>query len=380
MCRSDASRAAGIVVWLLVASTLVACAAPSRPPGAVTDLKPAERPAPNSVEAGMWMQVEVTEAQLRTSGALVRDPALRAYVQGIACRVAGQHCASIRVYVVRDGAFYASMAPNGMVKVGTGLLLRVANEAQLAYVFGHEIGHYLRRHSLQRWEDVKAKSANLDVERASIAAFSRDNEREADHIGYELLVRAGYDPREAPRAWERLLLEASARPSMPNPFFATHPTGSERLATLRDYAETVVVADGAELRTGREEYLAQLHRIRRWLLDDEVHRRQFRSSESLLRRLIEDGDGLAELHFYVGEIHRLRGTEEDLPKATEAYRRALELPAAPPEAWRSLGIVYVRTGDPAAARDAFTRYLELAPDAEDRDLIKNQIVDLQAAP
>src|SRR5882672_802504 len=235
MFRSDMSSARGVLMALLAPALLVACATAGPPPGRVADLKPAERPAPNSNEAGLWMQVERTESQLRTSGTLVRDPALQAYIQGIACRVAGPHCDGIRVYVVRTPTFYASMAPNGMVRVGTGLLLRVANEAQLAYVLGHEIAHYLRRHSLQRWEDIRAKSANIANERDSIAAFSRENEREADQLGYELLVKAGYDPREAPRAWERLLAERSARSSAPpNPFFATHPTSAERLAMLRE--------------------------------------------------------------------------------------------------------------------------------------------------
>lgn len=48
------------------------------------------------------------------------------------------------------------MAPNGMMSVYTGLLLRTQNEAQLAAVLGHEIGHYLARHSLQRFEVEQA--------------------------------------------------------------------------------------------------------------------------------------------------------------------------------------------------------------------------------
>jgi len=59
------------------------------------------------------------------------------------------------------------MAPNGMMQVATGLLLRTANEAQLAYVLGHELGHYRRRHSMQRWSDFQAKAGNLGPEPAA---------------------------------------------------------------------------------------------------------------------------------------------------------------------------------------------------------------------
>ena len=55
--------------------------------------------------------------------------------------------------LVRTPYFNASMAPNGMMQVWSGLLLRVDNEAQLAAVLGHEIGHYLARHSVERLRD-----------------------------------------------------------------------------------------------------------------------------------------------------------------------------------------------------------------------------------
>jgi len=379
MFRSDVRRVRSALTLALVPAMLTACASAGAP-APVADLKPAERPASNSNEAGLWMQGDRSEVLLRTSGTLVRDPMLQAYIQGIACRVAGPHCDSIRVYVVRTPRFYASMSPNGMMRVGTGLLLRVANEAQLAFVLGHEIGHYLRRHSLQRWEDLKAKSANIANERDSIAAFSRENEREADQLGYELLVKAGYDPREAPRAWERLAAERAARSSTPpNPFFATHPTSAERIKTLRDYAEGVVLPT-AEPRTGRAEFVAHLGPILGRLLTDEVRGRQFQSSETLLGHLITDGDRLGDLHFYMGEIYRLRDQGDDLSKAVEAYQRALDFAEAPPETLRSLGIIHLRRRDRPAAQDAFARYLERRPNAADREMIQSQIAELQASP
>ena len=369
----------GVLTLVLVPAMLTACASVG-PPTPVADLKPAERPASNSNEAGLWMQGDRSEALLRTSGTLVRDAMLQTYIQSVACRVAGPHCDSIRVYLVRTPRFYASMSPNGMMRVGTGLLLRVANEAQLAFVLGHEIGHYLRRHSLQRWEDLKAKSANIANERDSIAAFSRENEREADQLGHELLVKAGYDPREAPRAWERLAAERAARSTTPpNPFFATHPTSAERIKTLREYADAVVMPS-AELRTGRAEFAAHLGPILGRLLNDEVHSRQFQSSETLLGHLIADGDRLGELHFYKGEIYRLRDQADDLAKAVESYQRALAFADAPPETHRSLGILHLRKGDRSAARDAFARYLERRPNAADREMIQSQIAGLQASP
>ena len=367
----------GFLVFALVAPLLGACATGRGPTGPVADLRPAESPSGNTDEAGMWMQTERTETRMRISAAVVHDPALNDYIHGLVCRLSAEHCAAIRVYVVRDPAFMASMGPTGLLKVHTGLLLRMANEAQLSFVLGHEIGHYVRRHSLQRWEDFKAKSTYLGLEAESIAEFSRVNEREADQIGYTLLVKAGYDPREAARVWEAMLAESPSKNPPPTLFIGAHPSTAERLANLRESAATAATT-GADLRIGRDEYLAQLKRIRHWLLDDEVGRRQFKQTQVVMRRLIEEGDGLGDLHFHAGEMHRRRGAPEDLTTAISEYRRALDFPDAPPEAYRSLGIVYARRGDRTAARDAFARYLEKRPTAEDHELIERQLADLEA--
>lgn len=377
-------RGAGVLATVLVLALLVACAAPRGAPGPVADLTPTGRPVQGTDEASLWAQADHTEDLLKRSPRVVRDPALQGYVHAIVCRLAGSHCPGIRVYVVRHPEFDASMRPNGLMQVSTGLLLRTANEAQLAYILGHEIAHYLRRHSMQSWEDFQAKAVNLRGEIAGMAAFSRDQEREADQLGFELMVKSGYDPRQAPRAWERVMVETPTPgrgrgTSSANPFLETHPPTAERFRSLTDQAEKTAAA-ASEPRVGRDDYLALLRAIRGALLNDEVRRRQFASSEALLRFLVEDGDGLGELHFYAGEIHRLRGAPGDLTRAVAAYQRALTFPDAPPETQRSLGLVHLRIGDRAAARDALTRYLEQRPKAEDRDLIESEVADLARSP
>jgi predicted Zn-dependent protease len=387
------TRGRRVAVLMLTVSLTAGCATPSGPGGSATALKPGQRPEAKSDEAGLWMQMDRVEAEIVASPAVVHDRALTEYVDGIVHRLAGPQHPGIRVYVIRNAEFNASMAPNGMLQVWTGLFLRTANEAQLAYVLGHELAHYLRRHSLQLWQNVTTKSATLEVigmvltggaagkgmqmaALGSAAAFSRDNEREADEVGFELMVKAGYDPREAARSWDRLLAETATRSGQRQPtiFFATHPSTAERVATLQERsAKTTPTA--TELRIGREEYLAAVRPLRRRLLNDEVHRRQFAASEVLLRELLQDGDGLGVVNFAVGELHRLRGDADDAPKAIEAYRRALTYPDAPPETDRNLGQVLLRSGDRSAARDALSRYLERNPNAEDRELIKSQLSD-----
>jgi tetratricopeptide (TPR) repeat protein len=83
------------------------------------------------------------------------------------------------------------------------------------------------------------------------------------------------------------------------------------------------------------------------------------------------------VQFFQGELYRLRGEAGDDEKAIAAYEKAGALGAAPVETQRSLGLVLMKTRQPARARAAFVRYLELRPDAQDRDMIRDYLKRLE---
>jgi hypothetical protein len=363
---------------LVAAALLAACATPGGAPGPVTDLRPAERPARDSDEAALWLLAERREEDVRSSPRILRDTALQEYVHGVACRLAGPQCRDLRVYVAREAEFSAWVAPNGTIRVTTGLLLRLASEAQLAYVLGHEIAHYRRRHALQRWGEIVARSRNIAREVSGIAAFSREQEHEADQLGFDLMLQAGYDVREAPRALERLRIDLREANRSANVFMATHPDAAERLARLLEYATHA--ERSARAFVGQDEYRARLRPFWRRLLHDEVRRRDFADSERLLALLTIDSEDPGGAHFALGEVRRLRATGSDLDNAIASYRQALEFADAPPEALRGLGLVHARMRDRASAADALARYLERRPDAEDRALIESQLAELRGVP
>ena len=122
-------------------------------------MNPGFRPDGASDENGLWDQFDREEKSLKRSRFIIRDPGLNAYVNALVCKVAGDYCRDIRVYLVRTPYFNASMAPNGMMQIWSGCLLRCQSEAQLAAIIGHEVGHYLRRHGLDRFHDAQQKTA-----------------------------------------------------------------------------------------------------------------------------------------------------------------------------------------------------------------------------
>jgi predicted Zn-dependent protease len=347
------------------------------------------RPDLSSDEGGLWSMMDREEVRLRRSPFTIRDPQLRGYIQDILCRLGGEHCPDIRVHLVHTPLVNANMAPNGMMQIWSGLMLRMDNEAQLAAVLGHEMGHYLARHSVDQLRDIKSRSAfgqflgmfglvgaagQLAV-LASSFAYSRDKEREADRISVILMRRAGYDPAEAAKVWENLLLELKARPggdpAKTSPMFASHPPAEERNAILTQLAEA---APGGVI--NEEIWQENTRPFRReWLLD-EVKRGQYEESLALLTRMINRTPSQPELLYARAEVYRLRAKDRDLDTAIGDYLAAAAVGGEPPETHRGLGMIYRLRHQLPEARSSFARYLELAPDAPDHPMIESYVEEL----
>jgi predicted Zn-dependent protease len=220
-------------------------------------LPPGYSPSMSSEEAGLWMQFDKFEAAVKTGPNIVRDEKLNAYVSGVICKLAGEYCPSIRVYIVDTPEWNAFCSPNGMVEVNTGLLLQMKNEAQFAFVLGHEITHYLHRHSLDGLRnkvnttgflmvfDLAAAGAGVgvgvdprglislanDIGAYSLIAYTRDQERDADDGGFKRATSLGYSPNEASAIWEAMIAENKADPNFSrSAFFSDHPGEEERVA------------------------------------------------------------------------------------------------------------------------------------------------------
>jgi len=158
--------------------------------------------------------------------------------------------------VIESPTQNAFCLPGGKVAVYTGILPICQTEAGLAVVMSHEIGHAIARHggermSLQTAEN-KAKEALQYIMReqsdntqqivltaygagaqyGAILPYSRKHELEADHIGIMLMAKAGYDPSEGPKFWERFAGEKDG--AAPMEFMSTHPSDARRSAALRD--------------------------------------------------------------------------------------------------------------------------------------------------
>ncbi len=378
-----------LIASLLMLAVLAGCAS-TQP---LRDNAPGTRPVAGSDEDQLWYAMERAEQELQRSPLLVRDEALNAYVRDVACKAAADHCTDLRVYVMDVPEFNASMAPNGTMLVWTGTLLRMHDEAELAFVLGHETGHFTAQHSLRQWRRIKDTTSFLSVFQvlafgggaanaallgglaghATLFKFSRDMEREADQTGVEALLREGYDPRAGVALWTRMLAEEKARPYQKRMvLFSTHPPSDERLADIRSAAEARGNPAGD---LGRARFLAATRPfLPRWLSADLAQRR-YASSILLIENLLVDapGDDRGLLTYQLGEVYRRRAGPGDPAKAAAYYAEAVTLPGTPAAAWREHGYAMQEAGQTMAARTALERYLSLAPDAEDRALVQRSL-------
>ncbi|TVU28405.1 hypothetical protein EJB05_19922, partial [Eragrostis curvula] len=143
------------------------------------------------------------------------------------------------VIVVRSKKVNAMCAPGGKIIVYTGLLDILREDAEIATILCHEVGHAIARHSVERYTKgmwhliVHIVTFQFlyrpDVKRESWLPFRRSLETEADHIGLLLLAAAGYDPRVAPLVYEKL--GKNKRPALKK-YLSTHPSGKERAQHL----------------------------------------------------------------------------------------------------------------------------------------------------
>lgn len=226
-------------------------------------------------------------AQVEREMGLFRDPKLTAYVQQIGARMAKlspRQDVTYRFAIADMAEPNAFALPGGYVYVSRGLLALANDEDELAGVIGHEIGHVAARHSAQRetrqmgvgilsvlgtiaagvvggGQAAQAASQLGQVAGAGyVAAYSRDQERQADDVGQKLAAAAGWDPEGIADFLRTLDREGKARTgkSRQPTFLDTHPQPGERSVVARERAPTLPRGAGAPIAKGRNAYLARI--------------------------------------------------------------------------------------------------------------------------
>lgn len=228
-------------------------------------------------------------------GGPVQDPALQAYVSEVGQKLVAQiehdqyrEQMGWEFTLLDSDIINAFALPGGKTFITRGLVSRMTNEAQLAGVMGHEIGHVTARHAAQRMakqgllagaitatavlvgvsgdEDVQAIGEGL-IPAMSIGGqlvvlkYGRDEERQSDTLGMKYMAGAGYDPRGQLQVME--ILRDASQGSSPPTFLSSHPAPQDRI----DRIEGLLQSEFAYTQGRPQEYILGEERFRQRMLE-----------------------------------------------------------------------------------------------------------------
>ena len=206
---------------------------------------------PDEVKMGAQAYQEVT-GKAKVSG----EPVANAQVKRVAQRiiaVSDKPDLPWEVKVIEEQQANAFALPGGKIAVYTGILPITKDDAGLAAVIGHEVGHVLAHHSAERISQQMiaqglggalaqglGTNPQLGQQVVGLAVqglqlpWGRQQESEADHIGLILMAKAGYDPHAARALWMRMAA-ASQGASRPPEFLSTHPSEETRIKQIEGW-------------------------------------------------------------------------------------------------------------------------------------------------
>ncbi len=223
---------------------------------------------------------------IKEFGGAYGDAKLRAYVDRVGLRLASVTEMPNLKYtftVLNTDKVNAFALPGGYVYITRGLIALAENEAEMAGVLAHEIGHVNARHTAQRYSAAMATNLGLMVldiigsqaglpasvgqlagygAQAALMGYSRDQELEADKLGVRYMTRAGYDPKAMTTFFYKMEAESQLETAMQgkpegptNNIMATHPRTADRIQQTVQLAR---LPAGATPVTGRDEFLTEI--------------------------------------------------------------------------------------------------------------------------
>jgi len=330
--------------------------------------------------------------QFSTDYGAVQDPRVNNYVAAVGNRMATRSHRPQMPYNYRCvNASYvnAYTFPGGSMATTRGILLDMDSEAELAALLGHELGHVNARHTAARMSKgaliagalggvgaVLQQTAYSDYADSvmgvgglgaslMLARYSRDDERQADQLGMEYMVRAGYPPTGMIGLMDMLRSMHKTKPSALDQMFASHPMSDERYRTAVNRAQAQY-AQAHSRPIHRDRYMDNTASVRR--LGPAI--KEIQKADALMAKKQADA---AETH-YATALRKAKGDYESLlklakcklqrDKNSEAVYLAAEAKSAypaEPQAYQVHGFACLASNQFQPALADFTHYEKVLP-------------------
>ena len=348
-------------------------------------------------EQMLWKKSEHEQRALESSGLIYSAPELEAYLNQVVAKLKPETAPAelnLRVKVIKNPYLNAFAYPNGLIYIHTGLLARMDNEAQLATVLAHEMTHCIQRHALQAFRKVKSQPAFLIAAQktllktrglqdlanslgmagamAAVSGYTRELEAEADRVGFNWVLRAGYNPRAALALFDQMLSDI-AHEGHEEPFFlGSHPQIRQRAENLQN----LPVPDMIEMLASAKSNQLFFAKLDRLLLDNaryDIRLGRFQVARAAVEKYLRVKPDDTWAYFLLGEIHRQRGSHSDAQTALGYYSQAIVLDPSFAAPHKAIGLIHYKKGQHALAKKFFESCLQLSPDSPDKAYIQGYL-------
>ena len=415
--RFKSNRLALIAAVLFFVVNIVGCTPQATRPDSSGDMPQ----LPSEDEVKLISESERASAEIKRKGLLFNDSDLVSYVRQVGARVAPNETGNLKLqfFVIRDPMVNAFAFPSGHIYVTIGLLARLQNEAQLAFILGHEAAHVTHQHSLETSRNRKIQVVAAHVVdlmlfgtslayipfSASIASYSRSQEDEADKVGLAAAANAGYDTAAALQIFQ-VMNETKDANALKGSIFADHPTNDSRQRNMRELVEDKEIVLKADAETGEDRYSLIKAGLMQKNIELKLRERQYEltidAADLALSHYPED----PALYYFRGEARRLMGADakgaarehswlygksfddelisefetkrsSNFTDATDDFNKALSLDPKFALAHRGLGLIAYAQDNPEAAINLLETYLATGDSIRDGRYIRSLLKGIQ---
>ena len=277
-------------------------------------------------------------------------------------------------YIVKQNELNAFAGPGGHIFIFSGLISSMDDVDELAGVLAHEMGHITARHLSQRIEQNKKISvatmaailagifiggkAGAALSTGSVAAgiqaqlhYSREDERQADQLGFKYASLAGFDPSGLIRALTVIQKNSWMESNKIPPYLRTHPTGPERIANLESMLNKFPTQVTDEARSLRKEFPV-FKTIVQAKCNNPI------KMEEVFNKSLQDGKNIYLAHLGLGIVYKAKS---EYAEAVKHLKAALVGMPSSPVVWTELAEAYQLTGKDRKALALFERILRHRP-------------------
>ncbi len=389
-------------IWWLICSILflTACASSTK----MRDIKPLTDEMSfiqSEEEQTLLIRSDKLHQTLLEKGLVINSSVVNDYIKGLATRISPKFYhpeITLKFYVLRDASSNAYALPNGNIYINAGLITRLTNQSQLAFVLAHEIAHIVERHGLIELVDRKNTMVGSHIADlflfgtgfiyyatiTDLAAHSRRAELEADSKAIEYLQNADMDLQGGLKALTSL--QETKYQKETTSIWSSHPDTDTRISNYEARLKKIGL-ELAQANTNDAEYKAFRHLLVEGVIKMRIRNKQFELAEDVIRQELIRTPESALLNSYLGDVSRLKISEveayarefswlhdvknnadlltklesqqsEHVELANSSYSKAIALDARLSVPYRGLGLLAIEMDDKKLASQMLTIYLQ----------------------